>query len=199
MKSLAGIIRKERASFTVYPASDDVFKAFQLCSLDDTRVVIIGQDPYPHAAANGLAFSMHETYEKVPASLKNIFKEIETDVGFKVYHDPNLERWATQGVLLLNTVLTVRAGEINSHKGIGWETFTSNAIRKLCKYKTEPIVFILWGIHAMGYIDVITAPHHYICSTHPSPMSAHKGFFDSRPFSRTNEFLKYNNMKPIDW
>ena len=186
----------------VLPKKENIFRAFQECGPDDTKVVIIGQDPYPHEHANGLAFSSLE--DKTPASLRNIFEEIDKDIGLYIERDNNLQRWAEQGVLLLNTVLTVSAGFANSHQGFGWEQFTGHVINYLSKLD-QPIVWILWGRYAQTAYDRYSETkeahpmHKILSSVHPSPMSAHNGFFGSKPFSKTNEFLEKHGKMPIDW
>ena len=186
----------------VLPKKEQIFRAFELCAPKDVKVVIIGQDPYPHEHANGLAFSTTEI--TLPASLKNIMKEIEDDVSDGLYldQDGNLVRWAEQGVLLLNTVLTVTDGIANSHRGLGWEQFTGKAIQYLAN-SDQPIVWILWGNSAKEsyarYAKVENPKHLIIRSVHPSPLSAHNGFFGSKPFSKANDFLKSWELPGIDW
>jgi uracil-DNA glycosylase len=199
-RKLAYNIKLERMKYNVFPKPDEVFKAYQLTSLADIKVVVIAQDPYPTAGdANGLAFSFNEQLNKsIPKSLKNIFKEIESDIGFNLYHNPNLTRWAVQGVFLLNTYLTVREGKPLSHKDFGWETFTRKTVELICE-KTDPIVFMLWGKHAQTYYDMIPARHEIIMTSHPSPLSAHMGFLGSKCFSRANSYLKVYNKSEINW
>lgn len=184
----------------VLPSKENIFRAFQECSPTDTRVVIIGQDPYPHEHANGLAFSSLES--KTPASLSNIFDEIEDDIGLYIERDNNLQRWAEQGVLLLNTVLTVSAGFANSHQAMGWEQFTGKVIYQLSQMQ-QPIFWILWGRHAQNAFDTHAGGTHYNQvvhrSVHPSPMSARNGFFGSKPFSKANKYLEDSGIMPIDW
>ena len=181
-----------------HPAKPLIFRAFKLTPFDNIKVVIFGQDPYHEVnQAHGLAFSV--LCDKLPPSLKNIYKEMESDLNITINQDGNLEYLAEQGVLLLNTVLTVRNGEANSHKNIGWETFTDNLIKELDKLN-QPIVFILWGSKAIAKKKYITNPNHFIIeSEHPSPLSAYRGFFGSKPFSRTNEFLISKGLEPIKW
>ena len=167
--------------------------------MHDVKIVILGQDPYhgPNQA-HGLSFSVKPGIQP-PPSLRNIYKELHTDIGCSIPNNGYLKKWADQGVLLLNTVLTVRAGEANSHKNKGWEIFTDKIISKLNERK-DPIVFILWGNNAISKKKLITNPQHYIIqSVHPSPLSATRGFFGSKPFSKTNEFLKSINKQEIDW
>lgn len=198
MVQLKARLRAERLYTTIRPNKEDVFKAFKLTPLSEIRAVILGQDPYPHCAANGLCFSLKEDVLEFPKSLQNIFIELENDIGFQPYHNPDLSRWAKQGVFLLNSSLTVREGQPGSHSDYGWRFFTQKAIELVCK-QNNPVMFILWGNFAQRYADYITAPHNYICAPHPSPLSAYRGFFGSKPFSTTNSFLQNNNRKTIDW
>lgn len=184
---------------TIYPNMKDIFNALNFTAYKDVKVVILGQDPYhgPNQAY-GLAFSVQKGV-KTPPSLVNIYKELNDDLGCYIPNNGYLKSWADQGVLLLNTVLTVRAHEANSHRKIGWEIFT-NKIISLLNERKEPIVFILWGSPAIAKKKLITNSHHYIItSPHPSPLSAYRGFFGSKPFSKTNDFLKSINIQPIDW
>ncbi|MEO6125072.1 MAG: uracil-DNA glycosylase [Ilumatobacteraceae bacterium] len=198
-KPLQDFVRQERAEHTVYPPNEDVFSAIHLTSYANTRVMILGQDPYHGPRqAHGLCFSVRRGVA-VPPSLQNIYKELQSDLGISPPRHGNLEHWAEQGVLLLNTTLTVRGGQAASHQGKGWETFTDQVIR-VVNDKTEPVVFILWGSHARKKKALIdTERHSVIESAHPSPLSAHNGFFGSRPFSRTNEALIAGSRQPIDW
>lgn len=182
----------------VLPEESAVFKALQLTPYSKTKVVIIGQDPYPNPAnAMGLSFSV-KPGGKIPGSLKNIYKERESDLGIKPSESGDLRPWAQQGVLLLNATLTVNAWDSNSHAKIGWQPFTTGIIQALNKKKT-PIVFILWGNFAKSYKPMI-APHHFVVeSTHPSGLSANRGFFGSKPFSKTNNLLIQSGQTPIDW
>lgn len=202
-KTLQKFITDQRKQFVIYPVQEQVFKAFELTSFVDTRVVILGQDPY-HGAnqAHGLCFSV-QSGVKMPPSLKNIFKEMQTDLNFapnsEAVNFGNLENWALQGVLMLNTTLTVRAGEAGSHQGLGWETFTDEVIRMI-NDKTHPVVFVLWGSSARKKKSLIDAKkHHIVESAHPSPLSAHNGFFGSRPFTKINQALLSSNHEPINW
>ena len=197
--SLQEFVGEQRESQTVYPPADQVFRAFELTSLADTRVVILGQDPY-HGPdqAHGLCFSVPETVSKLPPSLKNIYKELAADLDCDIPQHGNLESWARQGVLLLNTVLTVRKSEANSHRKKGWETFTDAVIESVGNRDT-PCVFILWGKPAEKKLPLIGAQHSTIISPHPSPLSAHRGFFGSRPFSKTNDALRQFGTETIDW
>lgn len=196
---LQGFVAAERSAHTVYPPSDDVFAAFHLTSYADTRVVILGQDPYHGPRqAHGLCFSVRPGV-RVPPSLANIHKELRDDLGLPIPDHGNLERWARNGVLLLNTTLTVRAGQAASHHKHGWETFTDHVI-EIVAAKPEPVVFMLWGNSARRKRSLIdTARHHVIESAHPSPLSAHNGFFGSKPFSRANAALVAAGRTPIEW
>lgn len=193
------MIMKEYDTKTIYPPKEYLFNALKLTSYKDTKVVIVGQDPYHgEHQAHGLSFSVQKGV-KLPPSLQNIFKELNSDLGIKPSLDGDLTNWAKQGVLLLNAVLTVEKDKAASHRNLGWELFTDYIIKTLNK-KDEPVVFILWGNFAKEKAKLITNPKHYvIMSPHPSPFSAYTGFFGSKPFSKTNEFLLKNNLKPIDW
>ncbi len=196
---LLDFIKKEYKEKIIYPKQNEVFNAFRYTDFSNVKVVILGQDPYhgPNQA-EGLSFSVKDEVLK-PPSLQNIFKELESDLGIPFPKHNSLKPWAKQGVLLLNAVLTVEEHKPTSHKDKGWETFTDDII-KIINEKEEPVVFILWGAYARAKKDLITNPKHLIIeSAHPSPFSARNGFFGSRPFSRTNEFLKKNNIKEIDW
>lgn len=192
------IVRSEYDNKVIFPPANRVFYAFRKTSYKDTRVVILGQDPYHgEGEANGLCFSVNRGI-KTPPSLKNIYKELYSDLGIS-RTDTDLSDWAESGVLLLNSVLTVEKDKPASHKFVGWEAFTDSVIKKLNE-KEEPIVFILWGNFAKGKIKYITNPKHLIISSsHPSPFSVNQGFLGSKPFSRTNEFLKNNGLKEIEW
>ncbi len=198
-KHLRVFLEKEKSNFTVYPPGSKIFAAFDATPFDKVKVVIIGQDPYHGPGqANGLSFSVTQG-KRVPPSLKNIFKEMESDLGLKPSKHGDLKNWAENGVLMLNAVLTVRDGQPGSHRNQGWELFTDATIKALSERK-ENIVFILWGNFARGKKHLIdTSKHHIIESVHPSPFAARNGFFGSRPFSRTNEILKKHNLTPIDW
>lgn len=198
-KKLLSIINNEYKVKTIYPNKTDIFKAFRNTSYQDTKVVILGQDPY-HGInqAEGLSFSVKTGIQK-PPSLQNIFKELQNDLGYKIPESGSLVPWTKEGVLLLNTVLTVEANKPASHKDLGWEIFTDEVIKKLNE-KDSPVVFILWGSFARSKKNLITNKNHYIIeSTHPSPFSAYNGFFGSKPFSKTNNFLISHNLKPINW
>jgi uracil-DNA glycosylase len=196
---LQAFVRAERERHTVYPPPEDVFAALHLTPYASTRVLILGQDPYHGPRqAQGLCFSVRPGV-RIPPSLVNIHKEMETDLGLPPPGHGNLEAWARQGVLLLNTTLTVRAGESASHQGHGWEVFTDEVIRTV-DAKDHPVVFILWGSHARRKKALIdTSRHTIVESAHPSPLSAHNGFFGSRPFTRTNAALVAAGLAPIDW
>ncbi|MBR1691458.1 MAG: uracil-DNA glycosylase [Lachnospiraceae bacterium] len=192
-------VREEYATHVVFPPSDEIFSAFALTPLKDVKVVIIGQDPYHNVGqAHGLCFSVKPEVD-IPPSLVNIYKELHDDLGCYIPNNGYLVKWARQGVLMLNTVLTVRAHQANSHRGIGWEEFTNAAIRILNE-QDRPIVFILWGSPAQTKKKMLDNPKHLILEApHPSPLSAYRGFFGSKPFSKTNDFLSQNGMEPIDW
>ena len=198
-KKLRAFLKEEYSHFKVYPDMHDIFNALKCSSFENTRVVIIGQDPYHGAGqAHGMCFSVKRGVEP-PPSLKNIFKELEADVGFKYTGHGELAAWAKQGVLLLNTVLTVREGSPNSHKGSGWETFTDRVISELDK-KAAPVVFLLWGANARKKAELIKNPiHKKLVSVHPSPLSAYGGFFGCRHFSKCNEILTASGLDPVDW
>jgi len=183
----------------IFPAADDIFNAFHLTPLKEVKVVILGQDPYHNdGQAHGLCFSVKPDVE-IPPSLVNIYQELHDDLGCAIPNNGYLVKWAKQGVLMLNTVLTVRAHMANSHRGIGWEEFTDAAIRILAE-QDRPIVFILWGRPAQMKKSMLHNPKHLILEApHPSPLSAYRGFFGSRPFSKTNAFLKENGLEEIDW
>lgn len=198
-KNLRQFLINEYNSKVIYPNMYDLFNALHFTSYADTKVVILGQDPYhgPNQA-HGLSFSVNPGV-KIPPSLVNIYKELHTDLNCYIPNNGYLKKWADQGVLLLNTVLSVRAGEANSHRNKGWERFTTRIIEVLNEKET-PIVFILWGNNAISKESLITNPKHLIIkSVHPSPLSASRGFFGSRPFSKTNNFLISTNQTPIDW
>lgn len=194
---LQAFLEAERAERPVFPPVEQVYSAFQLTPLDSVRVVILGQDPYhDDGQANGLSFSVRPGV-KIPPSLRNIFRELEADLGIQAPDHGNLQRWAEQGVLLLNSVLTVRAHEAHSHRNRGWEVFTDKVIDVI---NARPAVgFVLWGKPAQKKSGGIDDRHLVIKSAHPSPLSARRGFFGSRPFSRINSFLKTKGEPPIDW
>jgi uracil-DNA glycosylase len=196
---LRQFLKEEYRTRVVYPDMYDIYAALHLTPYEETKVVILGQDPYHGPGqAHGLSFSVKPGVEP-PPSLQNIFKELHDDLGCAIPNNGYLVKWAEQGVLLLNTVLTVRGGIPNSHRGKGWETFTDQVIRALNE-RERPVVFILWGSHAQAKLSLIDTSRHFVIrSPHPSPLSAHRGFFGSRPFSRTNEFLRRIGSAEIDW
>ncbi|MBM6948948.1 uracil-DNA glycosylase [Mordavella massiliensis] len=198
-KQLFETVKKEYAAHPVFPPSEDIFNAFHLTPLKDVKVVILGQDPYHNVGqAHGLCFSVRKGVP-VPPSLVNIYQELHDDLGCRIPDHGYLVKWAQQGVLMLNTVLTVRAHQANSHRGIGWEEFTDAAIRAV-DAQDRPIVFILWGAPAQRKKGMLHNPRHLVLEApHPSPLSAYRGFFGSRPFSRANAFLEANGVSPIDW
>ncbi len=198
--SLTSFVKKEYTDNTIYPHPKDIFRSFDICPFGQVKVVIIGQDPYHGPKqANGLCFAVHEDIA-IPPSLKNIFKEIESDLNIQTNKtNGDLTRWAKQGVLLLNATLTVRADSPGSHQDKGWETFTDAIIKKLSDEK-EKLVFILWGNYAKKKGAVIDRNKHLVLeSQHPSPFSAYNGFFGCKHFSKTNEYLKKNSLTEIDW
>ena len=198
-KQLTDFVRQEYQTNQVYPPAKLIFNAFDRCPLEQVKVVILGQDPYHgHGQANGLCFSVSSGVPK-PPSLVNIFKELENDLAISPPETGNLERWAEQGVLLLNATLTVRSGQAGSHQGKGWEHFTDQVIKVLSDQKKH-LVFILWGSYAQKKGAVINSQQHLVIrSPHPSPLSAHRGFFGSKPFSKANNFLQKNGESPINW
>lgn len=198
-QKLRSFLVNEYKTKTIYPNMYDIFNALHYTDYNDVKIVILGQDPYHGPKqAHGLSFSVQPGIP-APPSLKNIYKELHDDLGCYIPNNGYLKKWADQGVLLLNTVLTVRAGQANSHKGMGWEHFTDEII-KILNDRSDPIVFILWGNNAISKKALITNPNHYILqSVHPSPLSASRGFFGSKPFSKANEFLKSKGKEPIDW
>ena len=198
-QELTSFVRSEYESNRIYPPGSLIFSAFDHCTFSDTKVVIVGQDPYhgPNQA-NGLCFSVSDGIRH-PPSLQNIFKEIKSDLGLEIPDSGNLERWARQGVLLLNATLTVRAGQAGSHQNQGWEEFTSQVLRILSERK-EKLVFLLWGAYAQRKGEVIDATkHHVLKAPHPSPFSAHNGFFGSKHFSKTNQYLTNQGLSTIQW
>ena len=196
---LRQFVDAERRTHTIYPPEDEVFTAFRLTPLSRARVLILGQDPYHGPGqAHGLAFSVRPGV-RPPPSLANVFKELKSDLGCRIPNNGYLAPWAEQGVMLLNAVLTVREGQPNSHKGKGWERFTDAVIRLLAA-REELVVFVLWGSYAIKKAELIdTRRHTIVQSVHPSPLSARRGFFGSRPFSQINAALEKSGEKPIDW
>lgn len=198
-KNIVRLLDTEYKEHTIYPKREDIFRALDLTDFDQVKVVIIGQDPYHGPKqAQGLSFSVDKEV-KIPPSLRNIYKELEADLGIPPKKDGDLTMWAKQGVLLLNSTLTVREKSPNSHKNIGWEVFTDQIINQL-NDKKENLVYILWGNFAKKKGKNIDRKNNLVIeSVHPSPLSASRGFFGTRPFSRTNDYLRKNNIEPIDW
>lgn len=198
-RKLYEAVRREYRTKTIYPGANDLFSAFELTPLHAVKVVILGQDPYHEPGqAHGLCFSVKPEIA-IPPSLENIYKELQEDLGLRIPNNGYLEKWAKQGVLLLNTVLTVRAHQANSHQGLGWENFTDAVIRIL-NAEDRPIVYMLWGRPAQQKGAVLDNPKQLVLKApHPSPLSAYRGFFGCRHFSRANAFLEENGLSPIDW
>ena len=198
-KSLSAFLREEYAHKEIYPSKQEVFSSFYFTDLDKVRVVILGQDPYHEPGqACGMCFAVKPGIPQ-PPSLVNIFREISSDLNIPMSRNGYLLKWARQGVLLLNTVLTVERGKANSHKGKGWETFTDHVIEKLNSLD-QPMVFLLWGANAKAKMPLLTNPRHLVLTAaHPSPLSAYNGFFGCKHFSKTNEYLKNNGSAAIDW
>lgn len=198
-EKLQKFVADERQKSTVFPPEAEVYSALQLTPYEKVSVLILGQDPYhDENQAHGLCFSVQPGVA-IPKSLVNIFKELQSDLGYKIPNNGHLTHWAKQGVLLLNAVLTVQAHQANSHKGQGWETFT-DAVIQAVNAKTEPVVFVLWGANARKKISLIDQSRHLVIeSAHPSPLSSYRGFFGSRPFSKINAALKENGQPEIDW
>ncbi len=198
-KNIVAFVNKVYKEKVIFPPKNRILSALDITDYDKVKVVILGQDPYHGIGeANGLAFSVNDGV-KIPPSLKNIYKELYDDLKVPIPNTGNLESWANEGVLLLNSVLTVEKDKPASHKNIGWENFTDSIIKKINE-KEEPVVFILWGNFAKSKKSLITNPKHLIIeSSHPSPFSVNYGFFGSRPFSKTNKFLEENGIKEIDW
>lgn len=196
---LYSFVKEEYNTRVIYPPADDIFNALHLTALNKVKVLILGQDPYHNEGqAHGLCFSVKPGIE-VPPSLDNIYKELQSDLGCHIPNNGYLVKWAQQGVLMLNTVLTVQAHEANSHKGKGWEKFT-DAIISAVNAQDRPIVYMLWGRPAQSKIPMLTNPKHLILKApHPSPLSAYRGFFGCKHFSQTNEFLAEHGIEPIDW
>ncbi|NUC15848.1 uracil-DNA glycosylase [Bacillus mycoides] len=198
-QNLANFLKEEYEEHVIYPKVEDIFNALGYTSYENTKVVILGQDPYhgPNQA-HGLSFSVQPDI-KTPPSLLNMYKELRDEYGYEIPNNGYLVKWAEQGVLLLNTVLTVRQGEANSHKGKGWEHFTDRVI-ELLNDRKKPVIFILWGRHAQAKKKLITNTNHYIIeSVHPSPLSARRGFFGSKPYSKVNTILVNMGEREIDW
>lgn len=199
-KDLYQFVKKEYSENVIYPPSEDIFNAFHYTNLTDVKVLLLGQDPYHNVnQAHGLSFSVLPSQREIPPSLQNIYKELKEDLGCYIPNNGYLKKWADQGVLLLNTVLTVRAHQANSHQGKGWEKFT-DAVIKALNEQDRPIVYFLWGKPAQSKIPMLNNKKHLILTApHPSPLSAYRGFFGCKHFSRANEFLVANGEKPIDW
>lgn len=199
-KELYDFVKEEYSTRVIYPPADDIFNALHLTPLKEVKVVILGQDPYHNEhQAHGLSFSVLPDQREIPPSLQNIYKELHDDLGCYIPDNGYLEKWARQGVLMLNTVLTVRAHQANSHQGHGWEQFTG-AILEAVNQEDRPIVYLLWGRPAQSKIPMLTNPKHLILKApHPSPLSAYRGFFGCRHFSQTNAFLESHGAAPIDW
>ncbi len=196
---LRQFLKSEYSTYTIYPDMYDIFNALKLTPYNDVKAVILGQDPYHEPnQAHGLAFSVKDGV-KLPPSLINIYKELNTDLGLPIPEKGDLTKWAKEGVLLLNTALTVRRGNANSHRGMGWEIFTDSIIKAMNE-REKPVVFILWGANARAKTALITNPNHKILTcAHPSPLSAYNGFFGCKHFSKCNDFLKEKGITPIDW
>ena len=199
-KELYDFVKEEYSTRVIYPPADDIFNALHLTPVKEVKVVILGQDPYHNEhQAHGLSFSVLPDQREIPPSLQNIYKELHDDLGCYIPDNGYLEKWARQGVLMLNTVLTVRAHQANSHQGHGWEQFT-DAILEAVNQEDRPIVYLLWGRPAQSKIPMLTNPKHLILKApHPSPLSAYRGFFGCRHFSQTNAFLESHGAAPIDW
>ncbi len=199
-KELFEFVKEEYSNVVIYPPADDIFNAFHFTPLSSVKALILGQDPYHNVnQAHGLCFSVLPEQKDIPPSLKNIYKELNTDLGCYIPNNGYLKKWADQGVLMLNTVLTVRAHQANSHKGKGWEKFT-DAVIQAVNAQDRPIVYLLWGKPAQSKIPMLTNPKHLVLkAAHPSPLSASKGFFGCKHFSMANEFLEKNGVAPIDW
>lgn len=199
-KELFEFVKQEYSNTVVYPPADDIFNAFHFTPLSKVKVLILGQDPYHYVhQAHGLCFSVLPDQPEIPPSLQNIYKEINDDIGCEIPNNGYLKKWADQGVLMLNTVLTVRAHQANSHKGMGWEKFT-DAVIQAVNEQDRPIVYLLWGKPAQSKIPMLNNPKHLILKApHPSPLSAFRGFFGCKHFSQTNNFLIENGLEPIDW
>ena len=199
-KDLFYFVKNEYNTKVIYPPADDIFNAFHFTPLSKVKVLLLGQDPYHNVnQAHGLSFSVLPQQKDIPPSLQNIYKELNDDLGCKIPNNGYLKKWADQGVLLLNTVLTVRAHQANSHQGHGWEQFT-DAVIQAVNQQDRPIVYFLWGRPAQQKKKMLTNPKHLILEApHPSPLSAYRGFFSSKPFSQANEFLVAHGEEPIDW
>ncbi len=199
-KDLFSFVKDEYSQQVIYPPADDIFNAFHFTPLSEVKVLLLGQDPYHNVnQAHGLSFSVLPTQKDIPPSLQNIYKELESDCGCYIPNNGYLKKWADQGVLLLNTVLTVRAHQANSHQGKGWEKFTDSVIKALNE-QDRPIVYFLWGRPAQMKKSMLNNPKQLVLTApHPSPLSAYRGFFGCKHFSQANEFLQTNGIAPIDW
>jgi uracil-DNA glycosylase len=201
-KKLDAFVTEEYTNYpdAIFPKKDEIYSAFNACSLSNVRVVILGQDPYPtRGHAHGLSFSVQEDVQPFPKSLKNIFKELESDLGISIPENGNLQRWAKQGVLLLNTTLTVREGKPDSHSNKGWEQFTDSVLKRLNDVRKN-VVYLLWGSKAQLKSVFINSTENLILTApHPSPLSAYRGYFGCKHFSRTNEYLRDNGSGKIEW
>ncbi len=199
-RQLFQFVQEEYGRVVVYPPADDIFNAFHFTPLGKVKVLLLGQDPYHNEhQAHGLSFSVPPDQKETPPSLQNIYKELRDDLGCFIPNNGYLKKWADQGVLLLNTVLTVRAHQANSHQGRGWEQFT-DAVIEAVNAQDRPVVYLLWGKPAQSKIPMLTNPKHLILKApHPSPLSAFRGFFGCKHFSAANEFLEQNGVEPVDW
>lgn len=199
-RELYRFVKEEYTKGVIYPLADDIFNAFHFTPLSKVKVVLLGQDPYHNVnQAHGLSFSVLPNQKEIPPSLQNIYKELQDDLGCYIPNNGYLKKWADQGVLLLNTVLTVRAHQANSHQGKGWEQFT-DAIIKAVNAQERPIAYLLWGRPAQNKASMLDNPKHLILKApHPSPLSAYRGFFGCKHFSQVNAFLENNGIEPIDW
>ncbi len=199
-KDLFSFVKDEYSKAVIYPPADDIFNAFHYTPLSKVKVLLLGQDPYHNVnQAHGLSFSVLPSQPEIPPSLQNIYKELQEDLGCYIPNNGYLKKWADQGVLLLNTVLTVRAHQANSHQGHGWEQFT-DAVIQAVNAQDRPIVYFLWGRPAQNKAPMLTNPKHLILKApHPSPLSAYRGFFGCKHFSQANAFFEKNGMEPIDW
>ena len=199
-RTLSQFVNQEYRTITVYPPKEDIYNAFKETSLSEVKVLLLGQDPYHNEhQAHGMSFSVLPDQKDIPPSLQNIYKELHDDLGCYIPNHGYLKKWANQGVLLLNTVLTVRAHQANSHRGRGWENFT-DAVIQILNEQDRPIVYFLWGRPAQSKISMLNNPKHLILTApHPSPLSAYRGFFGCKHFSKANEFLVSHGVEPIDW
>ena len=199
-RELYTFIKEEYGKNVIYPPADDIFNAFHFTPLSKVKVLLLGQDPYHNVnQAHGLSFSVLPSQKDIPPSLQNIYQELHDDLGCAIPNNGYLKKWADQGVLLLNTVLTVRAHQANSHQGKGWEKFTDAVIRAVNE-QDRPVVYLLWGRPAQSKMPMLTNPKHLVLKApHPSPLSAYRGFFGCRHFSQTNAFLEEHGIEPIDW